>query len=354
MTKNRTYTELGGRLARTLAFTRDRVWLGDSHILLVKASLFSEECRRFDLAGIQAITVAESRRDWALDAVLASVATLLGSLAAWAFTWGYFEAQMLGALLLAGALVSAAFFVISILLGPACRTYVRTATGQELLAPLSRWRNAEAVIRGLQPLIQEAQAELANAPQTAQPIHLGEIGPASRPAARLSRRWDAESSIAVEKGYRLAAATLVAGTLLLVADWLLIGVVSDSILALVTTLWVGAALVAHFVALIRRRQHPARLNGGGFIWFTFVYCTMFLYLVFLVDVQGPLDKGATPGSMYGIYRATRDAAGAVMNLAFAACILILLRSWRNERARSIGSAMTAQPAHETPPEDREP
>ena len=140
------------RLARRRTFLGgSSLWLGADHLLFVRSWRFQEEYRRFYFREIRAITVqdlsASSILQW-WDLVAAVVALLLFMFA----VHGWPSGITVGTFVL--------LYVIGMLRRPTCKCQLYTAVSQEWLRPLTRVKRAQRFLNELQPLIEQAQADL--------------------------------------------------------------------------------------------------------------------------------------------------------------------------------------------------
>jgi len=146
--------------------SRSGLWLGDDHLLLVEASGYTENYKRFYFRDIQAITVQATERGRVWNIILGGV--LLVTVLALIFTIpktapaNWTGNQMAGEIALGFlAAIFAVSCLLSFLAGPTCKTYLRTAVQTEELPSLSRVRQTGNVIRKIRPLIVAAQGELS-------------------------------------------------------------------------------------------------------------------------------------------------------------------------------------------------
>jgi hypothetical protein len=143
-----TYKRLPGRGSNTIFAVK--LWLAKDHLLLVESMGFSESYKRFYFRDIESITVTHTRRRLIINVVLAVFATLftlpilLGDLAT----------TIVCSIL---ALPIYALIVVNNIKGPACVCHLTTAVQREKLAPLSRCKRAEKILREIEPLILAAQ-----------------------------------------------------------------------------------------------------------------------------------------------------------------------------------------------------
>ena len=146
-----TYQRLPG--TRRTPFRRATLWLGADHILSVNSARFSEEYKRYYFKDIQAIVVRQTSgataMSKALDLVVEIVLALL-AFSAWRLQWR--GPAVAGAVILV-------LFILSKTPGPRCVCQLITAVSSDTLPSLYRLRTADAVVRIVAPLVEQAQSE---------------------------------------------------------------------------------------------------------------------------------------------------------------------------------------------------
>ncbi len=146
------YKRLTGR-RRTLA-GYSQLWLGPSHILLVNSTRFVEEYRRFALQDIQAIIVTALPPRTAIQ--------IVGLIAAVLWTLGFFAVNSVyakGAIAFTGVVALAAV-TADLARGQRCRCYLQTAVSRELLAGVSRLKQANKFLAQVRLAIETVQGPL--------------------------------------------------------------------------------------------------------------------------------------------------------------------------------------------------
>lgn len=193
------YRKLPGRKS-TGFHTRDRLWLGRDHLLLViRASVGYEEIyRRFFFSEIQGFRIEKTRDAAFWNVVFVLIA--LGTAAAGAIffeqthmahpTARFFE--VVGTFCLVYTFLFAVALIINILRGPTCRCFIRTAVKEEELHPIARIKIARKVIGMIEEKIAEAQPPLDDAAVAARIAATPSPAPAlPAPPPLLTARWDA-------------------------------------------------------------------------------------------------------------------------------------------------------------------
>ena len=150
------YTKLGGMgVARqgllSVGVLRCRLYLGDDHLMQVESSGYNEEYRRFYFRDIQAITIQLTREWFWTNLALAVFAVLFGVAA-------FFTTDSAGQVAL-GIFFTFFFLplIINLILGPTCKTMIRTAVQQQQLPSLGRLKEARKAMAKLRPLVEAAQ-----------------------------------------------------------------------------------------------------------------------------------------------------------------------------------------------------
>jgi hypothetical protein len=161
------YRRLPGRARKRWAFSWERsaLWLAPDHVLHVRTAGYTESCKRFYLADIQALVVCKTTAGATLNVVMGGLAGLLGLVAA---------VGLLGLMVgseagipdwsVAVFAATAGVFVLAVLintaLGPTCVCRLHTAVQVEHLPSLGRLRTARRTLAILRPLIEAAQGRL--------------------------------------------------------------------------------------------------------------------------------------------------------------------------------------------------
>lgn len=137
----------------SLGAPRQSLWLGDGHLLSVDANSYSEEYKRFYFRDIQAIFVCPNPRRAIWNGILGAV--LIMHL----LVFGWLGFPMIGLAIM--ALILGIPLVINNIMGPACRTFLRTAVQVEELPSLNRIARTQRVLARIRPLIAAAQGKLS-------------------------------------------------------------------------------------------------------------------------------------------------------------------------------------------------
>lgn len=151
-----TYVRLRGMGHQVGSYTR--LYRGADHLLQTASVTFSESYKRFYFRDIQAFVLV--RTIWWLVIALAFV--LLGLFIAGIGAAAGDDDALLVLGIIGGVLV--VIGSISLIGGPSCHCYVKTAVQTERLATLSRVRRANKVLAELRPFIEAAQNAQASSP----------------------------------------------------------------------------------------------------------------------------------------------------------------------------------------------
>jgi hypothetical protein len=137
------------------------LWIADDHLLLVNRYMWTETYRRFRLREIQSIVVSE-RTQWRMLQFggLAVTVIVLGLVLALSGFWWSVPLLVIGTIQ-----------VIDVLRGSYCRAYLNTAASTAPLAAISRMNQATQFLAAIEPLIVEAQADLAPPPMPVEEEH---------------------------------------------------------------------------------------------------------------------------------------------------------------------------------------
>ena len=166
--------------------TRASLYLGKDHLLSVQSTGYTESYKRFYFRDIQAV-VAQKTGDgtlWSIFFAVFTVAWLLIALViddpSLSFIFGWMPA---GFFLLS--------FVVNLLKGPTCVSYIHTAVTKEKMLSLSRLRNSQRVVNSVRPFIDAAQGRL-----TAEALsEKGAVFTATGPAEIKQRRFPREKTV---------------------------------------------------------------------------------------------------------------------------------------------------------------
>lgn len=146
------YARLGGQGATLTYYAR--LYLGPDHLLQAASNGYSETYKRFYFRDIQAIMIRRTNL-WLLWMALCLLPALGVAIAAVASSgsdalvlWGISS----GLLILPG---------INLWLGPTCVCHIRTAVQTEQIPSLKRLRKARGILARIKPLVDAAQARLA-------------------------------------------------------------------------------------------------------------------------------------------------------------------------------------------------
>ena len=133
-----------------------RLWLGQDHLLQVHARLGIERYQRFYFSDIQALTTRKTQTGKVYNGLLAAVALILILPASeLEGGWSIFFYCAAGLFL--------TFLAVNGMLGPTCKTHLRTAVQLQALPSLHRLNTALRVMDRLRPLIQAKQGLLSRA-----------------------------------------------------------------------------------------------------------------------------------------------------------------------------------------------
>jgi len=140
---------------------------------MLDRAIWTESCKRFYYSDIQAIIIQETSASTVYTVLLAWFMAilgligllLLGKLVDWGASWAILAFG-------GGELLLLAWLVGNWLLGPSCACFIRTAVQTERLCAVKRIRTARKVVATLRPLIEQAQAHLAVAPDQPVPARL--------------------------------------------------------------------------------------------------------------------------------------------------------------------------------------
>jgi hypothetical protein len=180
----REYYRLTGSRRRpgiaVIAISRYSLWLGSDHLLCIETNGYTETYKRFYFRDIQAIIMRRT-------SVLTTSSILLAALAAALILIGIIEGEtsVIITFCVIAFVTCLIPLLINFLLGPTCTCQIRTAVQTEDL-PIRRVGKARKILKRIQPMIAEAQGQIAPEEVQAQMQALASVPPggASAPAAR--------------------------------------------------------------------------------------------------------------------------------------------------------------------------
>jgi hypothetical protein len=183
------YVRLPGRAFSVR--TRASLYMGKDHLLSVHNTGYTESYKRFYFRDIQAI-VAQKTGDgtlWSIFFAVFTVAWILIALTiddpSFSFVFGWMPA---GIFLLS--------FVVNLLRGPTCASYIYTAVTKEKVQSLSRLRNTQRVVNRVRPFIDAAQGILTAEALSEKGAVLTATGP-----AEIKQRTFPQNKIVAERFY---------------------------------------------------------------------------------------------------------------------------------------------------------
>ena len=143
-----------------VSLSRSSLWLGSDHLLFVESTGYSESYKRFYFRDIQAVTVRATQARLVWNLILIPI--VLICLACCDYP------ALIAGTIGPGTVIALIFaFVLGIplllnnLFGPTCACQIRTAVQTEDLPSLRRVRQTRKILRRIEPLIAEAQGQLA-------------------------------------------------------------------------------------------------------------------------------------------------------------------------------------------------
>ena len=163
-------------------------WIGPNHLLVVEISNYTERYRRFYFKDVQAILVQSTptRLIWNLIhgalafCALAVLLFVVVQSAPGGFQNG--DYMVMGAWL-ALLLFFGTFILVNTLRGPTCLVQVKTAVQNQRLSGVKRWRNADALLAVLTPLVNAAQkSTVTESPVPVTPSTTPSTTPPTEPA----------------------------------------------------------------------------------------------------------------------------------------------------------------------------
>ena len=240
-----------------------RLWLGEDHLLQVHSRLGVEQYQRFYFSDIQSLVTHKTVAGKIYNGLLAAITLIL-----------VIPALKLGGggslFFYAGAVFFAVILVINWLLGPTCRTYVRTAVQQEALPSLYRLKTAQRVLNWLRPVIQAKQGMVSRG-QLMQGLSAGRAKP---PQAAAGAKFKPQGSTRTATAFRprgrvhsLVAVLLAARALFGTGEFF----VNHMAITIFDMALFVALAIAAIVFLVRQYDPPRHTGMLTAAWSTITY-----------------------------------------------------------------------------------
>jgi hypothetical protein len=346
------YRRLPGRgFARAqgtfLAFARIscRLWLGDDHLVQVESmGGYTETYKRFYFRDIQAIILHETRVWMVLNIVLGLLTgSLLILLLATMPKGARWTGEEIAGGIFLGILVVlfGLFFILNLLGGATCRTYLKTAVHLEELPSLRRYRNVQKVMARIQPLIEAAQGNATA--ETIAPQYAALLADASAVPAvpgQVLRVVDPELTVYASRVHQILFIALLAD-----AFGAVLAIFLPSIPVVLLTMGTGAMVAGSvLVALVKQHQTDLSLAVRLLTWFAAGFTGIGYIIGYVMMVV--LAPGAhTEGTQWGYIKAIANlrpletpwwlgvlTVSAVLAALLGAGGLLLLQShWREKK-----------------------
>lgn len=235
------------------------LWKGDDHLLQVYSRIGIEDYKRFYYKDIQALIIQKTRVGFVLiiaSAALFALTALLTIIADGG--WSVFSGLM--------AAVFLVIFLYHACKGATCRTYLLTAVQTERVQSLKRLSTALRVADRLKPIITGVQGTVQPEYLDRQPIRAPETRPQSVP---VPSGLPSNQPLKHESGrvHFLLFCMLIVYSLLVALDLM----VSNVVVALISSIGVLGVLICALVALIRQRDSDISRSLQGLTWVSLGY-----------------------------------------------------------------------------------
>jgi hypothetical protein len=150
------------RAAGVSLVSRGSLWLAPDHVLAIESNGYTETYKRFYFRDVQAILIHKTKRFEIVNFVLGIIA--LAFLLLTIFTmpksaseWHNSDTIVGGVLLGLITGIALVFFLVNLIAGRTCKTFLRTAVQIEYLPSLARVRATRRALAKIHPLIVAAQ-----------------------------------------------------------------------------------------------------------------------------------------------------------------------------------------------------
>ncbi|NQU40668.1 MAG: hypothetical protein HQ523_11995 [Lentisphaerae bacterium] len=256
------YTRLakGRRASGLVVATRQSLWLGEDHLLVVNNHGYTEDYKRFYFAQVQGVVLHQTpggtlRMGLLLFVLLGSTLTLLpGLIFGWPATMNWVTGSLTG--------ICAALLLIGQVKGPTCSCTIHTAVQSHRLHALHRLRHAVPALQQLRECIELVQGPLDPAQLTQ--IMMDGTPPLAGSRTRTAERGRKPQLRAIKTTTHAAVFVLLLGDCIHSA----IRITQSGIALLAIGMLTGTALtVLTVLALVRQQNSTLPLSVRRTTWF---------------------------------------------------------------------------------------
>lgn len=314
------YHRLPGRAKRSFGFfvnEKQRLYLGDDHLLAATNSYNYERYKRFYLADIQSLTVQKTGAGAVLNFILGVIAGLFGTLAVAGLVNQWDPAAQITLLIFGGLFLG--LLLINTAFGPTCQCHILTAVNEEPLYCLGRLYTAQRVVEYLRAVVEGVQGTAGNiADTTAQRV---ERAADAREAAAMIRKDSGQLHFALF--VVLIVDALLGTVFIFLRDSFPIWV------SFVTNIVIVTLVIA---AAIRQQDSDIPRAVRTPLWvalaFNMVLLSIGMYIAVIVQVMSQTPDAPGAQALQSGFLVVGNVVNLVFNLSTGAYGLHSLRIWR--------------------------
>lgn len=335
-----TYYRLPGRAKRLFALfvnERQRLFLGDDHLLIATSTYYYERYKRFYLADIQALTIQKSAAGAVLNLALGTIAGLWAALALAGYMNQWDAAAQIVCITIAGIFLGG--LLINTAFGPTCQTHVLTAVHEEPLHCLGRLYTALRVVEYLREVIENVQGTVGDL-----------SGPAESAAASVERAaYRRQTSAMLRKDSGLLHLALFS-FLIIDAAFCVAGLYFHPRFAVPPFLVVSfVAVCLALAAAVRQRDTDVPRTIRAAVWAALVSNVIVAFMYFYAAVYNEAGSFGIATEAQRVFSTMTtgfallgNGLGAIANIATGSLGLYYIRVWRRAVALQANQQRSAQ------------
>lgn len=267
--KEKQYKRLPGRGRKT--FSRHALWMGSDHLMAIRTFSYSESYKRFYYSDIQAVIIRRLDYWKVVSIILALLSVFIYLIAFFSGNTGTVVSIIFGTVFLL-------CFLVYVLWGANCESYIQTGIQIEKLPSLNRLKSTQKTLAFLQPRIERVQGKLSR-----DALRETLVRQAPGPVQTRSAPPQAEKTpVRKEKGIWHAA---LFGLLLLIGAVGLTDFFYQHIaLTIVSTLITMAAAICMIIALVKQGNSDLPEAVRTITWMTVVFICITAVTAYIVNM----------------------------------------------------------------------
>lgn len=338
-----TYYRLPGRAKRLFALfinERQRLFLGDDHLLIATSTYYYERYKRFYLADIQALTIQKSAAGAVLNLALGTIAGLFAAMALTSYMNQLDAAVQIVCIVIAGIFLGG--LLINTAFGPTCQTHVLTAVHEEPLHCLGRLYTAQRVVEYLREVIENVQGAVGDL-----------SGAAESAAASVERAADRRQTSAMLRRDSGLLHLALFSYLIIDAVLCVVGLYFRSRFPVPPFLVVSfVAVCLALAAAVRQRDTDVPRTIRAAVWAALVSNVIIAFMYFyaaIYDEAGAFGLAAEAQRIFNTmttgFALLGNGLGAIANILTGSLGLYYIQVWRRATAAQADPQPPAQKDH---------